>query len=167
MFIAGESGAEMVGHINGQTEVLNQSQIKLAMRSAVISGMLQFTGYWSQMNNLLVACTNSVINAILVSAEAINRSQTAVQDYDLSENVANSLFTESQRLTAQSRADGTSQQELADLFREYIEPTLREIAIDTKRQADKSERTVVQIGNRTVSDVVETQRNANGFVFAK
>lgn len=167
MFIAGESGAEMVGHINGQTEVLNQSQIKLAMRSAVISGMLQFTGYWSQMNNLLVACTNSVINAILVSAEAINRSQTAVQDYDLSENVANSLFTESQRLTAQSRAEGTSQQELADLFREYIEPTLREIAIDTKRQADKSERTVVQIGNRTVSDVVETQRNANGFVFAK
>ena len=102
-----------------------------------------------------------------MSAEAINRSQTAVQDYDLSENVANSLFTESQRLTAQSRADGTSQQELADLFREYIEPTLREIAIDTKRQADKSERTVVQIGNRTVSDVVETQRNANGFVFAK
>jgi hypothetical protein len=167
MFIAGESGAEMVGHINGQTEVLNQSQIKLAMRSAVISGMLQFTGYWSQMNNLLVACTNSVINAILVSAEAINRSQTPTPIYELSENVANSMFAESQRLTAQSRADSTSQQELADLFREYIEPTLREIAADTKRQADKSERTVVQIGGRTVSDVVETQKNANGFVFAR
>ena len=167
MFIAGESGAEMVGHINGQTEVLNQSQIKLAMRSAVISGMLQFTGYWSQMNNLLVACTNSVINAILVSAEAINRSQTQTPIYELSENVTNSLFTESQRLTAQSRADGSSQQELADLFREYVEPTLREIAADTKRQADKSERTVVQIGGRTVSDVVETQKNANGFVFAR
>ena len=45
LFVAGEAGAEMVGHINGQTEVLNQSQIKLAMRSAVISRMAQFTSY--------------------------------------------------------------------------------------------------------------------------
>ena len=33
-FIAGESGAELVGHINGQTEVLNKSQIAQAMAGA-------------------------------------------------------------------------------------------------------------------------------------
>lgn len=32
MFVAGENGAEMVGHINGQTEVLNRSQIAMAMK---------------------------------------------------------------------------------------------------------------------------------------
>ena len=42
MFVAGEAGAEIVGHINGKTEVLNQSQIASAIYSAVYSAMSQF-----------------------------------------------------------------------------------------------------------------------------
>ena len=42
MFVAGETGAEIVGHINGKTEVLNQSQIASAIYSAVYSAMSQF-----------------------------------------------------------------------------------------------------------------------------
>lgn len=38
---------------------------------------------------------------------------------------------------------------------------------DMRRQADKKEQTIVQIGNRVVSDAVTTQQKANGFVFAK
>ena len=41
------------------------------------------------------------------------------------------------------------------------------IAEDMRRQADKQEQTIVQIGNRTVSDAVTTQRKANGYVFAR
>lgn len=44
MFIAGERGAEIVGHINGKTEVLNQSQTASAIYSAVVSAMSQFNG---------------------------------------------------------------------------------------------------------------------------
>lgn len=44
MFVAGEAGAEIVGHINGKTEVLNQSQIASAIYSAVYSAMSQFGG---------------------------------------------------------------------------------------------------------------------------
>ena len=44
MFVAGEAGAEIVGHINGKTEVLNQSQIANAIYSAVYSAMSQFNG---------------------------------------------------------------------------------------------------------------------------
>lgn len=44
MFVAGEAGAEIVGHINGKTEVLNQSQIASAIYSAVYSAMSQFNG---------------------------------------------------------------------------------------------------------------------------
>lgn len=40
-FVAGEHGAEIVGHINGRTEVLNKSQIASAIFSAVVSAMSQ------------------------------------------------------------------------------------------------------------------------------
>ena len=54
---------------------------------------------------------------------------------------------------------------MREFYREYVEPTLKEIASDTKRQADKSEKTVVQIGNRTVSNAVIEQQEANGYSF--
>jgi len=39
MFIAGEAGPELVGHVGGRTEVLNKSQLASAMYSAVHSAM--------------------------------------------------------------------------------------------------------------------------------
>lgn len=56
---------------------------------------------------------------------------------------------------------------MEEFYREYIEPTLSQMADDMRRQADKNEQTVVQIGNRTVTDAVTTQRKANGYVFVK
>ena len=56
---------------------------------------------------------------------------------------------------------------MEEFYREYIEPTMAQMAEDMHRQADKKEQTIVQIGNRTVSDAVTTQQKANGFVFAK
>ena len=44
MFIAGERGAEIVGHINGRTEVLNKSQIASAIYTAVATAMNQYGG---------------------------------------------------------------------------------------------------------------------------
>lgn len=55
---------------------------------------------------------------------------------------------------------------MEEFYREYMEPTMVQMASDMRRQADKKEQTVVQIGNRTVNDAVTTQRNANGYVFA-
>ena len=54
---------------------------------------------------------------------------------------------------------------MVEFYREYMEPTMREMAVDMKRQADKKEETVVQIGNRTVHDAVIEQREANGYSF--
>ncbi|SCJ24873.1 Uncharacterised protein [uncultured Ruminococcus sp.] len=56
---------------------------------------------------------------------------------------------------------------LEEFYREYIEPTLSQMADDVHKQADKNEQTIVQIGNRTVTDAVTTQRKANGYVFVK
>lgn len=54
-------------------------------------------------------------------------------------------------------------------FRQAVLEALNEsnLATDMRRQADKNEQTVVQIGNRTVSDAVVTQQKANGYVFAR
>ncbi|MFV0552923.1 MAG: hypothetical protein ACK5L6_13535 [Anaerorhabdus sp.] len=42
---------------------------------------------------------------------------------------------------------------------------LSTVAEDVRRQADKNEQTVVQVGNRTITDAVNTQQKANGFKF--
>ena len=41
LFVAGEAGAEVVGHLGGRTEVLNQSQLASVMYDAVVRGMMQ------------------------------------------------------------------------------------------------------------------------------
>lgn len=56
---------------------------------------------------------------------------------------------------------------MKEFYKEYVEPTLSQMADDMRRQADKNEQTIVQIGNRTVTDAVTTQRKANGYEFVK
>ena len=38
---------------------------------------------------------------------------------------------------------------------------------DMRRQADKKEQTIVQIGGKTITDAVTTQQRANGYAFAR
>lgn len=54
---------------------------------------------------------------------------------------------------------------MEDFYHEYVEPTMAQIADDMRRQADKEEKTVVQVGNRVVTDAVTTQKKANGYSF--
>lgn len=56
---------------------------------------------------------------------------------------------------------------MEEFYKEYVEPTINRMADDVRRQADKQEKTVVQIGNKTISDAVTTQRNADGYSFVK
>ena len=53
-------------------------------------------------------------------------------------------------------------------FREAVLEALNEsrLAEDMRRQADKKEQTIVQVGNRTITDAVTTQQRANGYRFA-
>lgn len=47
-----------------------------------------------------------------------------------------------------------------------LEESIERMAEDMKRQADKPETTTVQIGNKTVTDVITTQQKADGYRFA-
>lgn len=165
MFVAGENGAEMVGHINGQTEVLNRSQISIAMENAVVKGMGQYVGYWRSLNSQMAICSNAVIRSILVSADVLNSNMTSRVSYDPTNALTQSVFEDSQRGYDAATYGDTLETSMRDFYREYVEPTLKSIASDVKRQADKEEKTIVQVGNRTITDAVTTQQKANGFSF--
>ena len=89
---------------------------------------------------------------------------TSALRYYSSDNFAKSV---SANVTSNTSVTATGFKEgMEEFYREYIEPTMAQMASDMRRQADKNEQTVVQIGNRTVTDAVTTQQRANGYRFA-
>ena len=167
MFVAGEDGAELVGHVNGTTEVLNRFQLAQVMHSSIVAGMAQFTGYWRSMVGQMTTCANGIIRAVMVGSNYVVTNVGTVDTYDPANALARTVFEDSQRAYKHYSSDDSMYNSMRDFYREYVEPTLKEIASDAKRQADKEEQTIVQIGNRTVNDAVVTQQKANGYVFAK
>lgn len=167
MFVAGESGAELVGHVNGRTEVINRFQLGAIMLESVVSGMSQFGGYWRTMSRDMVTSANAVINAINVNAAEINENMVlaSATGFDPGKSLASSVYENTARSREGVDTDDTFYRNMRDFYHEYLEPTLKDIASDTKRQADKHEQTVVKIGNRTVTDAVTTQKDADGYRF--
>ena len=164
LFVAGENGEEMVGHVNGTTEVLNRFQMGQIMYSSIISGMNQFGGYITNLSSHLTTCTNAVINTILTEGELMTANYASPTSYDPTNALSQSVYDDSS--SARRASEGSMYADMRDFYRDYVEPTLREIAADTKRQADKDEQTIVQVGGRTITDAVTKQQNANGYKFA-
>lgn len=82
----------------------------------------------------------------------------------------NARFARSISANVQTSADITTdgfEEAMERFYREYVQPTMNQIADDMRRQADKDERPVVQVGNRVITDAVETQKKANGYSFTK
>jgi len=165
LFVAGEAGTEMVGRIGGQTEVLNQSQIKLAMRSAVISGMAAFTPILSAINSNIVTCSNAVINSVITGAQVLYNGIENVDTYDPTSTLSNTTYEDAVTAYRKGVNDENMYSSMRDFYREFVEPTLKDIAADTKRQADKEENINVQVGNRDITRAVDIQREANGYSF--
>lgn len=167
MFVAGESGAELVGHVNGTTEVLNRFQLASVMHSSIVSGMAQFSGYWQSMSRDIVTCANGIINAVVVSTAGINDNLVlaSASGYDPYNTLAQTVYEDSKKSYDGAYSDDSWSRNMREFYHEYVEPTLKEIATDTKRQADKKEQTIVKVGNRTINDAVTTQKEANGFSF--
>ena len=67
LFVAGEAGAEIVGNVNGKTEILNKSQMAQAMYSASVAGMIESAKY---INAKMAECANAVISAITYTSDS-------------------------------------------------------------------------------------------------
>lgn len=70
MFIAGERGPELVGHIGGRTEVLNASQLAATMFSATVAASHQLIPALGAINANMIDGANQLISATVSAAEA-------------------------------------------------------------------------------------------------
>lgn len=169
MFVAGEAGAELVGHVNGTTEVLNRFQLAQVMQSAIVNGMSQFSGYWQSMSRDLVTCANGVINAVMVGTNNVNDNlvYAGATGYDSQGWLSNNVYDNSKDTYADAYSNESVTNNLKSFYTTYVEPTLKEIAADAKRQADKNEQTTLQVSGRTLASTVQTVQKANGYNFTR
>ena len=160
LFVAGENGAEMVGHIRGRTEVMNRFQLADVMYNAMIGGMSPFA---EGMIRQMAVCANKIIQSMVVCSNYANANYAAQTSYDPNNALSQAVYEDTSM--ARRNSESSMYSDMRDFYKDYVEPTLREIANDTKRQADKEEQTIVQIGNRTITDIVDKQQSANGYRF--
>ena len=85
MFMAGEAGAEVVGHVGGRTEVLNESQLASTMYSAVSSAMAQ--------QNAILLKQNEYLSGILAKDYGISSRDI----FNATRSEANSYFNRTGR----------------------------------------------------------------------
>ena len=65
LFVAGEAGPEIVGHVGGRTEVLNKSQLADTMYTAVVNGIGDaVNAFWGALANKLAECSNAIIGSM-------------------------------------------------------------------------------------------------------
>ena len=170
LFVAGEKGAELVGHVNGRTEVLNKSQLGQVMHRSIVDGMAQFAGYWGAVNTHMSTCTNAMISAMLVSADAVYAGLDTRDTY-MTQGVGEWMDNLGNRVEAALAGVGSTEQ-IAEGVREGMyEVTARQN--DLLREQNEllqrllNKNTTVQIGNKTIKDAVVTQENADGYRFTK
>ena len=164
LFVAGENGEEMVGHVNGTTEVLNRFQLGQIMYSSIVSGMNQFGGYFGRLNSHLSTCTNAVIRTILTESDVLNANYATPMSYDPSNALSRTVYDDSS--AARRSSEGSMYADMRDFYRDFVEPSVNRMVAATEKQADKEEQTIVEIGGRRITDAVEKQQSANGYKFA-
>ena len=157
MFIAGEAGPEIVGHVNGRTEILNKSQLSQTMHSAITAGMYQFVPVWRTLNATIRNSANAIIANIQAHPEVLNPnvSYDTVAMADVTYRDTTGMF---------NTEDSNESKDNNELF-VMFEPYLKQMTKDIRRQADKNEQTIVNVGSRTIRQEVDEQRRTDGFSF--
>lgn len=76
MFVAGEAGPEIVGHVGGRTEVLNKSQLASTMFASVRAAMNPAVETFRAIGNSFSAAADRAMNAALYAADALYTTAT-------------------------------------------------------------------------------------------
>lgn len=112
LFLAGEAGPEIVGHVGGRTEVLNKSQLAAAMYSAVHSAMAgvtldaDFRGYGTGYADdgeyeTMYQVMYEAFTAALARGEAMDREKVdllrQINEKDFTAEVSTADFNNAQR----------------------------------------------------------------------
>jgi len=89
VFVAGEAGAEIVGNVNGKTEILNKSQLASAIYAAVVSGIA--TAFSHPIPVRLTSIGVPSVSAPLASLGTPAMASGSVLPYEVSRRVLEAL----------------------------------------------------------------------------
>lgn len=145
-------GATLAGAFTGKVEINSPSRLFKRYGSYVVQGLnLGISGEMESSTSLVKEWAGDVSDAFRVDTSRVATN-------------FNRDFTASVATNHTVKTDGF-ESGMETFYLNYIEPKLTSIENHTKRQADKSEKTIVNVGSKTVTDVVEEQRKADGYKF--
>jgi hypothetical protein len=154
------------GFVDGFKDALgihSPSRVFYSLAQFVIQGFNNGLTYFGKSSEGVVNDWASGISSVVPTMSfAVDTSALKYYNTDSFSKSISANVSSHSSVTATGFKEG-----MEEFYREYVEPMMTQMASDMRRQADKNEQTIVQIGNRTVSDAVTTQQRANGYVFAR
>jgi len=154
-------GADIIEWFKDKLGINSPSKVFFEMAGYSVEG---FNNGFSQLGNT----TKRIVNSWADSFTNITPNMKLAVDTSALKYYSGESFakTVSANVTSNSNISAIGFKDaMEEFYKEYVEPTVRQMADDVKRQADKEEQTIVQVGNRTITDAVTTQQKANGFKF--
>lgn len=116
----------------------------------------------------LAPLDNVAVNTRLSINDADLRACRANYGEDFSRNISVQRYTHN-IMSGSVQAAITADNPITAAFKEIAEavivPAIQGVEVQAKRQADKNEQTIVEIGGKTITDAVREQKSRNGFSF--
>lgn len=116
----------------------------------------------------LAPLDNVAVNTRLSINDTDLRACRANYGEDFSRDISVQRYTHSS-ISGAVQAAIVTDNPLTAAFKEIAEtvivPAIQNVETQAKRQADKNEQTIVEIGGRTITDAVREQKSRNGFSF--
>ncbi|MEG1417859.1 MAG: hypothetical protein RSC55_04420, partial [Oscillospiraceae bacterium] len=113
--------------------------------------------------------TRGVVNTWAESFTSVSPVMSFAVDTSALRYYSSDSFAKSVSASVTSNSNFTTDEgfetAMDNALERYYRNHVSQMAEDVRRQADKKEQTLVQVGNRTVTDAMTTQRSANGYRF--
>lgn len=156
-------GSDIISWFKSKLGIKSPSRVFYEMAGFTIEG---FNNGFEYLGKTTKDIVNSWANsftavtptmAFAVDTSALSYYSTDSFDKDIAAHVsANNRYT---------LDNSIAKEELKEALLQALNES--NMSVDMRRQADKKEQTIVQVGNRTITDAVTTQQRANGYVFAR
>lgn len=156
-------GSSIINWFKSKLGIHSPSTVFFDMAGYSIEGFNNgFASLGKSTRSVVSSWADSFTNVSPTMGFAVDTSALKYYDSNSFARSVSATVSTNSSVTATGFVEG-----MEEFYREYVQPTMAQMAADMRRQADKPEQTIVQIGNRTVSDAVTTQQRANGYVFAR
>ena len=157
-------GAKSIDYFNEKLGIKSPSKVFMESGKYIVEGL--DVGIYNNMwrtDKTIDSWAEKLKNSSLELAFA-SVDTSGLKKYDANDYVGN---IEAELRSYSKVSSEGFKESMENFYKEWILPVINEMSYDLKRQADKQEKTVLQIDGRTISETVNNQRLANGYRFVK